>query len=225
MADLVRKNWQKDAGDTAVEAGIRAGGALATAFILNKFFSGEPKDGVTKEVSANTAKTLHNIAGPMFVGLGVLGDMMFSDSKLRSLCQGVTTYAVLHSIAVIAPSVGEATGVSGLDTPIKDARSARLFSGVGRLGNCKALGATSLNYNGSYPEELALAAGQKTTVDSDGKTYNNDWAYLAENIDKADQITKTVNGVADVAADPVAEEAAKLMGVDAPQASKLLGMF
>lgn len=223
MTDFVRKNWQKDAGDTAINAGIRAGGALATAFILNKFFSGEPKDGVAKESAANTAKTLHNIAGPAFMALGLLGDMMFSSPELRSLCQGVTTYSTLHSIAVIAPSVGEATGVSGLDTPIQDAK---LLSGVGRLGRlgrlagCKTLGATSLNYTGNYPEELALAAGQKTTVDSDGRTYNNDWAYLAENIDKADQITKTVNGIS-----PVQQEAANLMGVEPDEAAKLMGMF
>lgn len=223
MADLIKKNWQKDAGDNAVNAGLRAGGALVSAFVLNKFFSGEPKDGVSKEVSANTAKTLHNIAGPLFVGLGVIGDMMFADPKLRAVCQGVTTYSALHSIAVIAPAVGEATGVSGLPTPIDNAK---LFSGIGRLGKlsrlgklgaCKALGATDLNYTGKYPEELALAAGQKTTVDSDGRTYNNDWGYLAENIDNADKITQNVSGVA--------QEAAKLMGVEAKEAAKLMGMF
>lgn len=219
MADLVKKNWQKDATDNAIEAGIRAGGALFSAFVLNKFFSGEPKDGVAKEVSANTAKTLHNIAGPLFMGLGILGDMMFADPKLKAACQGVTTYSALHSIAVIAPAVGEATGVSGLPTPI----DAKMFSGIGRLGKlgklgaCRSLGATDINYTGIYPEELALAAGEKTVVDSDGKTYNNDWGYLAENIDNADQISKTVSGVA--------EEAAKLMGVEASEAAKLMGMF
>lgn len=214
MADLIKKNWQKDASDIAINAGLRAGGALVSAFVLNKFFSGEPKDGVSKELSANTAKTLHNIAGPIMLGLSVLGDMMFADPKIRAVCQGVTTYSALHSIAVIAPAVGEATGVSGLPTPIADSK---LFSGIGKLGACKALGATDLNYTGKYPEELALAAGQKTTVDSDGKTYNNDWAYLAENIDNADSITKTVNGVD--------EEAAKLMGVEPSEAAKLMGMF
>lgn len=219
MADLIKKNWQKDASENAINAGLRAGGALVSAFVLNKFFSGEPKDGVTKEVSANTAKTLHNIAGPLFLGLGVIGDMMFADEKLRALCQGITTYSALHSIAVIAPAVGEATGVSGLPTPIANSKLFGIgrLGKIGRLAGCRGIGATDINSTVAYPEELALAAGQKTTVDSDGKTYNNDWAYLAENIDNADKITRTVSGVD--------EEAAKLMGVEPSEAAKLMGMF
>ena len=84
-----------------------------------------------------------------------------------------------------------------------------MFNGVGALGTT------------TTPPEFALAAGEKTVTDTDGKTYNNDWAYLAEHIDNADDITKTVSGV-----DNEAYKAASLMGVsDAMAAANLMGIF
>lgn len=229
MADLIKKNWQKDATDNAIDAGLRFGGAVGTAFILNKWFSGEPKDGQNKEKAAKTAQTLHNISGPLFLGIGLLGDMMAVDNKVRAFFQGMTTVSALQSIAVIAPNVAEnvALGsckgvgsVKGLRGPITDAQ---LLSGIGALNGRgriarPALGATTPGYTGSNPEELTWATGSKT-VDTDGKTYANDWAYLAKNIDHADQITQTVNGVDDA-------EAAALMGVTTPEeAALIMGMF
>lgn len=237
MAGFLKKNWQKDAGDTAINAGLRIVGAGTSAFILNKFFNGEPRDGVTdKKAASNTAITLRNIAGPGMLAIGVLGDMMLEDEKLRSLCQGITVYSALHSIAVVAPDLSTSMGVaettsqrqavSGLGE-VKTGINAlgtttRVENPLGRLPRHDrkpmALGATNENYSGNYPEELAMAAGQKTTVDTDGKTFNNDWAYLAANIDNADAITKSL-GDAD-------EEAAQLMGVTTPaEAALLMGMF
>ena len=131
-----------------------------------------------------------------------------TSSSARAAFQGVATYGALHTVAVIAPdSVGTEVGISGLDVT---KNPAAMFNGVGALGTT------------TTPPEFALAAGEKTITDTDGKTYNNDWAYLAEHIDDAEQITRTVNGVDDDAA----YKAASLMGVsDAMAAANLMGIF
>lgn len=235
---MLKKNWQKDAGEIGLQAALRAGGAGVSAFILNKFFNGEPRDGADKKAASNTAITMRNIAGPVMLAVGVLGDMMMADDKVRAMFQGVATYSALHSVAVIAPDLSKNIGVaestsqrqavSGLgQLPQKSAINALGTTTkvsqqpIGRIPrhDRQPLGATNENYNGNYPEEFALAAGQKTVVDTDGKTFNNDWAYLAQNIDQADQISKTIGELDD-------EEAAKLMGVPtAEEAAQLLGMF
>lgn len=199
MGNFIKKNWQKDATKVAVNTGIRAAGAISGAFLTNKLF-GEGK-----------SKTMQNIGGPVVLLVGTLGDMMLEDPKLRAACQGLATYGAMHSVAVIAPdSVGESVGISGLDVT-KNQATATMFNGVGALGTT------------TTPPEFALAAGEKTVTDTDGRTYNNDWAYLAEHIDNADAITHTVSGVNDNTA---AQQAAALMGVeDAVEAARLMGMF
>lgn len=227
MAGFIKKNWQKDAGEIAINAALRGVGAGVSSYILNTAFNGKPKNGA----QSNTSKTLRNIMGPVFLGVGVLGDMMVDDTKVRSLFQGVATYAMIHSVAVIAPDFadnlditetaqyGQTTGTAGLGN---------IKSGINALGRLPRhdrkpmqLGETTMAYQGNYPEELQMAAGEKTTVDTDGKTYNNDWAYLAQNIDKADEITKNLNGIKSAN-----EEAASLMGADSDEeAALLMGMF
>lgn len=198
MGNFIKKNWQKDATAVLVKTAVRAGGAIGGAFVANKLF-GEGK-----------SKTMQNIGGPLILIAGTLGDMMLEDPKLRALFQGMSTYGAMHTIAVIAPdSIGESVGINGLD--VTKHTTATMFNGVGALGTT------------TTPPEFALAAGEKTVTDSDGKTYNNDWAYLAEHIDDADDITRTVDGIADNCA---AKQAASLMGVsDAVEAAKLMGMF
>ena len=147
---------------------------------------------------------------------GVLGDMMLENSNLRAGFQGLSTYALMRTIAVISPSengdgLSDKLAISGLGVP----QTAQMFNGV-----AGALGETSTDYTGLSPQEFALANGEKEVVDTDGKTYYNDWAYLAENIDNAEQITKTVNGV------DYAQQAADLMGVEDPaEAAKLMGIL
>lgn len=228
MAGFIKKNWQKDAGEIAINAGLRAIGAGASAFTLNKWFDGKDKNGVI----TNSSQTLRNIMGPVFMGVGVLGDMMVEDEKVRALFQGIATYATLHSIAIISPEMAEnmdvaveaskntqTTGTSGLGN---------VKSGINALGRIprkprKALGETTMAYTGKFPEELQFAAGQKATVDSDGKTYNNDWAYLAENYENADKISRTLGAVADKIEN---QEAANLMGAASDEeAALLMGMF
>lgn len=196
---FIKKNWQKDAANNGINAALRAAGAMGSAFAINKWFNDEQK------------KTLRNLAGPGMVVLGVLGDMVLEDQKLKALCQGITTYSLMHSVAVISPdAVAPAIGINGL-AGTDDEDAAALMSGIGALGETSA--------NEDEAEIRALAAGEQEYKDTDGKTYNNDWAYLAENIDNADKITKTVNGVDD-------ESAAALMGVETDEeAALLMGMF
>lgn len=231
MKGFIKSNWQKDAGDVAINAALRGVGAGASAYILNTVFNGKPKEG--SDPSSNTAKTFRNIMGPVFLGIGVMGDMMIEDEKIRALCQGIATYSMIHSIAVIAPDFADNFDITETAQYGNNTGTA----GLGKLGNCKsginalgrlprhdrkpmALGETTMAYQGNYPEELQMAAGEKATVDTDGRSYNNDWVYLSQNIDKADAITKTLNG-------PLAdEEAAALMGVTTnEEAALLMGMF
>lgn len=226
---FIKKNWQANAGKIAIEAGLRGLGAGAAAFTLNKWFDGKDKNGVI----TNSSQTLRNIMGPVFLGVGVLGDMMVEDSKVRSIFQGIATYSMLHSVAIISPEMAE-----NMDVAVEASKNTqtngtsglgKLKSGINALGRIprkprKALGATDMNYTGNFPEELQIAAGQKAVVDTDGKTYNNDWAYLAENIDNADKISKTLNGA--VADHIENQEAANLMGAASDEeAALLMGMF
>lgn len=203
---FIKKNWQKDATANLIQSGARIAGGTVTAWGLQKFFGPTKSDGTDN-------KTMHNIGGPLMLALGVLGDMMLESPNLRAVCQGITTYAGLHSIAVISPAPNGLAPKLGLAGPEEDAA---LMSGIGALGVTTATDENSTTAN--PPELTAFAAGQRQITDGDGKTYNNDWAYLAENIDQADQITRTVNGPED--------ELAALMGVDTPQeAALLMGMF
>ena len=206
---FIKKNWQKDATANLIQSGARIAGGTVTAWGLQKFFGPTKSDGTDN-------KTMHNIGGPLMLALGVLGDMMLESPNLRAVCQGITTYAGLHSIAVISPApngLAPKLGLAGMGGAAEDAA---LMSGIGALGTSTATDENSTTAN--PPELTTFAAGQRQITDGDGKTYNNDWAYLAQNIDNADQITRTVNGPAD--------EAAALMGVDTPQeAARLMGMF
>ena len=229
MANFIKKNWQKDAGNVAVNAGLRFVGAGAAAFTLTKLFSGEPRDGQNKEQAEKTAKTMQNIGGPLLAALGLLGDMTLESKELRSICQGWTTYSALHALVVFVPSLSDHVGVNGIPTPTQKL-DAKLLSGVNAnkpLGvtitppptqTQKQLGETTMAYTGSNPEELNMYDKNKEVKDTDNKTYNNDWPYLLKNIEQADKITRTVAGVDD--------EAAALMGVASnEEAALLMGMF
>lgn len=205
---FIKNNWQKDASNVALEAGIRAGGGLMACWATNKFFSYKKKaDGTT------TSETIQNLAGPGMVVLGVLGDLMLSDTKLRAFCQGVTVYGFSRSLAVISPDgMAEKLGMQ-----ISTSKQ-KTVNGIGALGETSEVEEQDAALMGDAEDIKAIAAGEQTYNDTDGKTYNNDWAYLAENIDYADDITKTVSGVD--------SDAANLMGTESnEEAALLMGMF
>lgn len=216
-SNLIKKNWQKDASNVAINAGIRVGGAFAASFAIHKWF------GITKDATTGKEKkTLYNIGGPLLLAAGVLGDMMIEEPKLRAFCQGLATYGGVHAAAVLSPdTLKNEWGIQGIGE--EEEEDAALMSGVGALGF--TTDSTASNLMGDAEDIAELSAGQETYNDTDGKTYNNDWAYLAENIDQADNITKTVSGVEEEEADP-SSEAAELMGADSEEeAAILMGMF
>jgi hypothetical protein len=103
---LIRKNWQKFASNNAVNAVMRVVGAGASAFVLKK---------LTEDESTNLKKTIKNLSAPALTIVGVLGDLMFDDEKLKSVCQGVYTFSALKAAAVVAPSIGSYMGLQGVD--------------------------------------------------------------------------------------------------------------
>ena len=127
---FIKKNWQKDATANLIQSGARIAGGTVTAWGLQKFFGPTKSDGTDN-------KTMHNIGGPLMLALGVLGDMMLESPNLRAVCQGITTYAGLHSIAVISPApngLAPKLGLAGLGGAAEDAA---LMSGIGRThGMC-----------------------------------------------------------------------------------------
>ena len=184
MADFIKKNWQKDASQTLLNAGARITGGMLGGFVLTKLGSG----------TGNGSQTLKNIGGPAATILGVLGDMMIDQPQVRAMCQGLYTYAAMHSVAVIAPdSIGPKIGVNGLGDMEDDAA---LMSAVDE------------NYQGDISNEIKnLTTGANA---NDG----NDWAQVAEQID----VDGAVQGTEDEA-----EENAELMGDDAEEDAELMG--
>lgn len=216
-SNFIKKNWQKDATDVAINSGIRVAGAFAASFAIHKWL------GITKDpTTGKEKKTLYNIGGPLLLAAGVLGDMMIEEPKLRAFCQGLAAYGGVHAAAVLSPdTLKDKWGIQGIGE--EEEEDAALMSGVGALGF--TTDSTASNLMGDAEDIAELSAGQETYNDTDGKTYNNDWAYLAENIDQADNITKTVSGVEEEEADP-SSEAAELMGADSEEeAAILMGMF
>ena len=199
MAGFIKKNWQKDASSVLVNAGLRAAGGFAGAYIATSGpFKAKPK---------NENQTLHNIGGPLLLAAGILGDMMFEDAKIKSFAQGLTTYAALHSVAVVTQGQGgfaEKIGISGLAGDVEE--EAALMSGIAALG-------TTTDSTAADVEEIkALAAGESGTNDG------NDWEAVANQIDVADETVKQVAGVDETAAD--------LMGTESEdEAALLMGMF
>lgn len=156
---FIGKNWQKNASQNGVRALCRVAGAGVAAFALTK---------LTAKADTNANTTIKNISGPAAVVVGVMGDLMLEDDKLRSVCQGIYTYGALKSISVIAPSIGEPLGLNGL--------AGNGISGTGPV-ILNAVEPTTEQTTSERPEELiAIEQG----ADNDG----NDWAKVAEYVDE-----------------------------------------
>ena len=150
---FIRKNWQKDATDTLLNAGVRFAGGATGGFIATKL----------SKSTGNAAKTLNNIGGPTMVVLGVLGDMMVEQPQVRAFCQGLATYGAMHSLAVIAPdTIGKNIGVNGLGDMEEDAAR---------------ISAVDANYSGDISSEI------KSLQNGANANDGNDWAQVAEQVD------------------------------------------
>ena len=160
MANFIKKNWQKDASQTLLNAGARVVGGIAGGFICSKLGSG----------SGNGAKTINNIEGPIITAVGVLGDMMVEQPQVKAMCQGMAVYGAMHSIATIAPdTLGKKIGVNG-------------FAGFGETEEAEEDATLMATVDENYSGDITasdLKALQAGNVQNDG----NDWATAADQIE------------------------------------------
>lgn len=151
---FLEKNWQKKAADSAVQNAMRIVGASVAAYATKK---------LTEDESTNAKKTIKNISSPLITAAGIVGSMIIADPNIRAICEGVATFAALKSIAVVAPSVGEAVGLKGVklqDMPV-------IMNGVGvrKKGTYRLSGtATPASSKDFKPIMNGTVNGMKGTV-------------------------------------------------------------
>ena len=162
---MIKKNWQKNAGTNAVNALLRVAGAGTSAFILNK---------LTSDESTNLKKTIKNISGPVVTVAAVLGDLVFEDEKIKSICQGMYTFGALKSLAVVAPSVGTPLGLSG----IEDDEMPEIIQGVDPIIN-------GLGSNEQTTDALPAEIAEITNADANGKIFSEVADYIDAGADSA----------------------------------------
>lgn len=170
---MIKKNWQKTAGDNAVKALLRVGGAGVSAFVLNK---------LTSDESTNLKKTIKNISGPVLTVAAVLGDLVFEDEKLRSVCQGMYTFGALKSLAVVAPSIGTPMGLAGID----DAEMPAIMAGVDIMNG--------LGSNEQTTDALPAEIAEITNPDQNGKVFNEVADYIEQGADEAVNVSGLDDG-------------------------------
>lgn len=124
---FINKKWRRDIGDNAVNALMRVGGCGAAAFVLNKVTSNE----FTSQSSLY--KTIGNLSGPAIAVVGLLADMFAESPAIRAIGQGMYTFAIPKSVAVVAPVVGDYMGLSGATPAIMNGTPyPAIMNGVGR---------------------------------------------------------------------------------------------
>lgn len=161
---MIKKNWQKSAGQNAVNALLRVGGAGVSAFILNK---------LTSDESTNLKKTLKNISGPVLTVAAVLGDLVFEDEKIRSLCQGMYTFGALKSASVVIPSLSSPMGLRGID----DEDMPAIMQGVEIMNG--------LGSNEQTTDALPSEIAEITNPDANGQVFNQVADYIEQGADEA----------------------------------------
>lgn len=191
---FINKSWQRNMSSNLVSAGERVGGAVTASFLLKKFAPNKGANATAGE------RTMYNVGGPALLLTSVALDLVASNEHIRSLAQGMSVAAATHSIAVIAPSVGESFGLSGVE---EQENSAAL---MGASGNAPS----ALSAGDTLPEEFDDVKNFQT----DG----NPWTEVADKIDDPNTTVK-VEGVDD----------SKLMGDEDTEEvitqSALMGLF
>lgn len=187
---FIKKNWQKGATGNLTNSALRVGGALTASFVLKRFFGDKGSN------ATNTQKTLHNVGGPVVLLTAIAADVLLENESLRAVAQGMSIAAATHSLAVIAPSVGETFGLRGIESTPEQTEANAQAALMGGTGNVAAA---------ELPEEF-----ENVKAESDG----NNWAEVADNIDN-DKVQIKVEGADD----------SELMGEDEEENAKLMGMF
>lgn len=205
--NFIKKNWQKDATMQLIKVGCRGVGGIGGAFVANKLF---------KSTNAQTDTTLKNISGPVVLGVGTLGAMMMERPELAAVFEGMATYGIMRTLAVLSPNVGTATGISGLAEDEaamfglgNDAAEEIVY--VDEQGNRVNPDGTPLNAPDTEEAEAAmfgLGSDENTTADvlpefADGGKAQDDgnpWAQVADQIDVDGGVETTTNGIGDAEA-------------------------
>lgn len=103
---LIKKNWRKDASNTATQAAMRVLGAGITAVALQKL-----PDLFTSE---NIKQTVKNISAPLVSGALVAGDLLLDNPYLKAVCQGGYSFGFLKTASVIIRGSGSYMGLQGI---------------------------------------------------------------------------------------------------------------
>lgn len=106
---IINQKWRKDASENAINAFVRATGAGITATILHKVTASE----FTSKSSLNA--TIGNVAAPIWTLLTLAGDIFLQNPMLKAFCQGSYAFGAVKALSVVAPVVGDYTGLKGVE--------------------------------------------------------------------------------------------------------------
>lgn len=160
---MLKKNWQKTAGDNAIDAVCRIGGAATAGAVLQK---------LQNLGNSNVKTTVGNISGPVLTIAAVMGDLVFDNPKIRAICQGMYTMSALKSVTKIVKGSGKYIGLSGID----DEDMPAIMDGVIIDG----LGSNEQTTS-ALPQEIA----EITNADANGKVFSQVADYIDQGADGA----------------------------------------
>lgn len=169
---FIAKNWKKNASTNAVNALLRMTGAGVSALVLKK---------LTKNQTTAMQKTIANISAPVFTLLGLGLDIFTEDPKIRAIGQGMYTFSALKATAIIAPTVGNAIGLSGVDdeNPIMNGiESNPIMNGLAAASSDELT-------ESENPVELS----EITNAEPEGKVWNDVADYIEQGAEQAVEVS------------------------------------
>lgn len=172
---FIAKNWKKNASTNAVNALMRVTGAGVSALALKK---------LTKNQTTAMQKTIANIAAPVFTLLGLGLDIFTEDPKVRAIGQGMYTFSALKATAVIAPAVGNAIGLSGIDDDENP-----IMNGIGEIENPIMNGLNAASSNELTESENPVEFADIENPNPDGKVWNDVADYVEQGAEQAIEVS------------------------------------
>lgn len=173
---FISKNWKKNASTNAVNALMRVTGAGVTALVLKK---------LTKNQTTAMQKTVANIAAPVMTLVGLGLDIFTEDPKIRAIGQGMYTFGALKATAVIAPAVGNAIGLSGIEDEENP-----IMNGIGEIESNPIMN----GLNAATSDELTESENPAEFADiqnpnAEGKVWNDVADYIGQNAEQAVEVS------------------------------------
>lgn len=173
---FIAKNWKKNASSNAVNALLRVTGAGVTALVLKK---------ATAQQTTAMQKTVANIAAPfmIFIGLGL--DIFSEDPKVRAIGQGMYTFGALKATAVIAPAVGNAIGLNGID------EENPIMNGIGEIESNPIMNglAAAESSNELTESENPAEFADIQNANPEGKVWNDVADYIEQGAEQAVEVS------------------------------------